>query len=65
MLLQKWGKPMTAALLLASCSLRAASNPAVEAPNSMVVTSQHLASQIGADILKMGGNAIDAAVAAL
>lgn len=63
MLLQKWGKPMTAALLLASCSLHAASNPAVEAPNSMVVTSQHLASQIGADILKMGGNAIDTAVA--
>ncbi|WP_395827769.1 gamma-glutamyltransferase [Collimonas sp.] len=41
----------------------AASAPAVEAKNGMVVTSQHLASQVGADILKMGGNAIDAAVA--
>nr|WP_260436279.1 gamma-glutamyltransferase [Burkholderia sp. Bp9143] len=29
----------------------------------MVVTSQHLASQVGVDIMKMGGNAIDAAVA--
>ncbi|KJF76719.1 hypothetical protein UA45_17075 [Morganella morganii] len=29
----------------------------------MVVSSQHLASQAGADILKSGGNAVDAAVA--
>ena len=41
----------------------AASAPAVEAKNGMVVTSQHLASQAGIDMLKMGGNAIDAAVA--
>ena len=29
----------------------------------MVVTAQHLATRIGVDVLKMGGNAIDAAVA--
>lgn len=55
---------MSAALLVAaSGTALAASRPAVEARNGMVVTSQHLASQVGVDILKMGGNAIDAAVA--
>jgi gamma-glutamyltranspeptidase/glutathione hydrolase len=46
-----------------SGSLQAASSPAVEAQHAMVVTSQQLASQVGVDILKIGGNAIDAAVA--
>ncbi|MEX9911100.1 gamma-glutamyltransferase [Providencia huaxiensis] len=49
--------------LLLTSQLYAASEPAVEAKKGMVVSSQHLASQIGADILKSGGNAIDAAVA--
>jgi gamma-glutamyltranspeptidase/glutathione hydrolase len=44
-------------------NLYAASLPAVEAKNGMVVSSQHLASKVGVDILKMGGNAVDAAVA--
>ncbi|WP_145592067.1 gamma-glutamyltransferase [Yersinia rochesterensis] len=61
--LQKWNKPLAALALLVSGALHAASTPAVEAKNGMVVTSQYLASQVGTDILKMGGNAIDAAVA--
>lgn len=35
----------------------------VEAANGMAVSAQHYASEVGADILKQGGNAIDAAVA--
>ena len=35
----------------------------VTAKHAMVVTSQHLATRVGVDILKQGGNAVDAAVA--
>ena len=44
-------------------SALAASAAPVAAKNGMVVTAQHLASQIGADVLRQGGNAVDAAVA--
>jgi gamma-glutamyltranspeptidase/glutathione hydrolase len=41
----------------------AAAPPALESTQGMVVTAQHLASDVGAAVLHQGGNAIDAAVA--
>ncbi|HXS05614.1 MAG TPA: gamma-glutamyltransferase [Rhizomicrobium sp.] len=41
----------------------AKNEPPVEAQNGMAVSAQHYASDVGAQILKDGGNAIDAAVA--
>jgi gamma-glutamyltranspeptidase / glutathione hydrolase len=62
---------LTAAYILVAClwSLavvsvaNAASERPVAAEKGMVVSAQHLATQVGVDILKRGGNAIDAAVA--
>ena len=51
------------AFLLIPCALRAASPAPVAAQNGMVVTAQQHATHIGVDVLKKGGNAIDAAVA--
>jgi gamma-glutamyltranspeptidase/glutathione hydrolase len=50
-------------LLVLAPAAMGASRPAEEAQHGMVVSSQHLASEVGAAILKQGGNAIDAAVA--
>ncbi len=41
----------------------AATLPPVEAANGMVATAQHLATDVGVQVLKEGGNAVDAAVA--
>lgn len=41
----------------------AASVAPIAAENGMVVSAQHLATRVGVDVLKRGGNAVDAAVA--
>ena len=53
------------AIVVASLApdVRAASVAPVAAEHGMVVTAQHLATQVGVDVLRRGGNAIDAAVA--
>jgi gamma-glutamyltranspeptidase/glutathione hydrolase len=50
-------------LTLGCLSAFAASQAPVAAENGMVVTAQHLATHVGVDVLKNGGNAVDAAVA--
>jgi gamma-glutamyltranspeptidase/glutathione hydrolase len=50
-------------LLLAVPAANAASERPVAAEKGMVASAQHLATEVGVDILKRGGNAIDAAVA--
>src|ERR1700736_1034195 len=54
---------LAAALALCYAGAQAASQAPVAAENGMVVAAQHLASQVGVDVLKSGGNAVDAAVA--
>lgn len=46
-----------------SSSAFAASPAPAKGKNGMVVTAQHLASEVGVEVLKKGGNAVDAAVA--
>ena len=52
-------------LVLSFCNIEifSASNPPVRGKHGMVVSATKLASQIGVDIMKKGGNAIDVAVA--
>ena len=62
----KFHLPVLALIASAVCSCGAAlaaSQAPVAAENGMVVSAQHLATRVGVDVLKDGGNAVDAAVA--
>jgi gamma-glutamyltranspeptidase / glutathione hydrolase len=50
-------------LLTGSPAAWAVTRQPVTAANGMVVTSQHVASEVGVEILRRGGNAVDTAVA--
>lgn len=54
---------LAATLTFLQFNTQAASQPPVPAEHGMVVTAQQLATHVGVDVLKAGGNAVDAAVA--
>src|SRR4051794_41303618 len=63
--MRKLSSRIAAACIAAlGCSISIAASVApVAAEHGMVVTAQHLATKVGVEVLKKGGNAIDAAVA--
>ncbi len=58
-------RPFLLAAILALCQFDTLAAPQQQAAaeHGMVVTAQHLATHVGVDVLKAGGNAVDAAVA--
>ncbi len=59
----RWSVAAAVMAMTAFPAVHAASQAPVAAQNGMVVSAQHLATRVGVDVLKRGGNAIDAAVA--
>jgi gamma-glutamyltranspeptidase / glutathione hydrolase len=54
---------LAATLVFFQLNTQAVTQAPVGAEHGMVVTAQHLATHVGVDVLKAGGNAVDAAVA--